>query len=172
MASGWTDSTVSGELENVDGEALTIRGTTGKTKKVWVGQRYTGPPPPPIGTWAEWQISTAPPKNGRKFGSNYLNSFKIVDRPPSLAAVPDSPAGGESEPRRYVGRDPGMADDWQAMRGMYNLAADLLVVGASKRPSVVEISKLAGELFRASWVDALRAREEREEATKPTAANG
>jgi len=67
------------------------------------------------------------------------------------------------EGKRFVGREPGLADRWTATRWAYSLAAELLGRGEGQ-PSVTAIQKLADELFQASYVDALSHHEKAEEA--------
>jgi len=83
---------------------------------------------------------------------------------PQTASYGQGQAGAPaptSEGKRYVGREPGEADYWLAMRWAYSLATDLLR-GEAAVPSIDEISKLAGQLFSRSRYEALVAKEEAE----------
>ena len=157
----WQTEAFTGEIVELTTEHLKVQAGT-KSRKIWKG-RYTGPKPPAVGTRVTVTYRRAPDQ-GTKKGSNYLDAWK-----PALASVPDSsgaassPASGEAEPKRFVGRHPGEVDYFHAMRWAYSLAFDMIRERGDRRTvSVKELSELANELFRAARFDGLRAQEEAE----------
>jgi len=130
------------------------QGSANRTAKLWAGNEYKGEVPDvggqgtatfheePVGDYQikkleAWEGSLGSPQNGSQ-------------------TPPDSPGG-----HRFVGREPGTADFFLAMRWAYSLAADLLPRGEGA-PSVSDISRLAGELFHGAYSDALSAKEQLE----------
>lgn len=87
--------------------------------------------------------------------------------PPGLSQGPQTASYGQSGPtdrpggetRRFVGRDPGEADFWLAMRWAFTQAVDLLRGEGVAIPSIDEIAKKADELFRVCYQKALEAHE-------------
>lgn len=129
-------------------------------KKIWYGRQYQGPRVNQ-GFFGQFFFSTSPPKPGRQYGSSYLDGFQAVEPPPSNGSLPTQPAQNgppPSEPKHFVGRDPGMADFWLATRWAWSLAAEVLVK-TGKEPSVSAIAELADEIFQASYQRAIAGRE-------------
>lgn len=171
----WVKSKLTGEISEIieGGDAFKLKGQSGRSKKIWCGpRRYKGEKIPAVGSWITAHFSTSPDVGSKK-GSNYLDSWTPAKRPSQLSVVP--PAGQEkpsdgSDRQRFVGREPGTADYFHAMRWAYSLAADLTAREGKTRPSVSELSHLANELFRAAYIDAIRAQEEHAQLEQPAPA--
>lgn len=101
--------------------------------------------------------------NPRGQGPPMFKVLEVSRAAPGASQAPQngsqSPAASTpSEEKRYVGRDPGMADFWVATRWSWSLAAEVLVK-QGKELSVGAIAELAGEIFQANYAETLKHKE-------------
>jgi hypothetical protein len=150
---GWESGEVTGTVTESTEDYIQIA-QEGKNypKKLWIGRQYEGDKPG-VGVYGSFSFDTAPPPEGRKYGSSYLSGYQALTPP-----VGSQNGQAPTEPKHFVGRDPAMADFWQATRWAWSLAAEMLSK-TGKEPSVTSIAELAGEVFQASYSEALKHKE-------------
>lgn len=154
---GWESGEVTGTVTESTEDYISIS-IPGRNypKKIWIGRQYEGDKPV-IGFYGLFQFDTAPPAQGRQYGSSYLKAFQ--EAIPSPNGSQDNPQSFSAAPEKhYVGRDPGMADFWLATRWSWSLAAEILGK-QGKELLVGAIAELAGEIFQASYSKALENKE-------------
>lgn len=156
---GWESGEITGTVTESTPDYIQVS-VPGKNypKKIWKGRQYGGNLPP-IGLYGVFSFDTAPPLEGRKYGSSYIKAWMEATPP---ADTPQngsqSPQQAPTEKKHFVGRDPGMADFWLATRWAWSLSAEILAK-QGKEQSVGAIAELAGEIFQASYSEALKHKE-------------
>lgn len=99
--------------------------------------------------------------NPRGEGNPMFKVLEVARAPQGAPTASQAPQNGSQSPpaeKHFVGRDPGMADFWLATRWAWSLAAEL-IAKSGKEASVSAIAELAGEIFQASYSEALKHKE-------------